>query len=76
MNILQEIQDIFRDIFEDENLVVTNETSALDIDDWDSITHVQLLVLIEKKFGVTFTAREIQQFKNVGEIVASIQAKQ
>lgn len=76
MNILQEIEGIFRDIFEDENLTITKDTSALDIDDWDSITHVQLLVLIEKNFKVTFTAREIQQFKNVGEIVASIEAKQ
>jgi acyl carrier protein len=74
-NIFNEVEVIFRDLFDNDELVITEETSANDIEDWDSITHVQLLVLVEKKFKVTFTSREIQQFKNVGDIIASIENK-
>ena len=74
-NILNDLQVIFRDLFDEDDLELTNETSANDIDDWDSITHIQLLVLIEKQFNVTFTSSEIHNFKNVGDIVECIEKK-
>ena len=69
------LQDIFRDLFDEDDLELTNETSANDIDDWDSITHIQLLVLIEKELNVKFTSAEIHNFKNVGDIVECIEKK-
>lgn len=74
-NILSEIEGIFRDLFDEEDITLTEQTSAADIDDWDSITHVQLLVLIEKHYNITFTSKEIQQFKTVGDIVNCIKNK-
>jgi len=74
-NTLEDLQIIFRDLFDEDDLVLTKETSANDIDDWDSITHIQLLVLIEKQFNVTFTSSEIHNFKNVGDIVECIEKK-
>jgi len=74
-NTIKELEIIFRDLFDENDLIINNETSANDIEDWDSITHVQLLVLIEKHFKVTFTSREIQQFKNVGDIIKSLESK-
>ncbi len=74
-NLIGEIETIFRDLFDDDDLKINLETSAKDIDDWDSITHIQLLVLIEKHFKVTFTSKEIQSFKNVGEIVSCLNSK-
>jgi acyl carrier protein len=73
---LTKLQSIFRDLFDEDDLVITNETSANDIDDWDSITHIQLLVLIEKEFGVKFSSAEIHNFKTVGDIVKCIENKQ
>lgn len=72
---LEQLQTIFRDLFDEDDLIIKNETSANDIDDWDSITHIQLLVLIEKHFNLTFTSAEIHNFKTVGDIVNCIENK-
>ena len=75
MNILEEIQDIFRDVFDDEELVISEETSAADIDDWDSLVNIQLMVAIGKHFDVRMTTQEITGFENVGDIVRCIKEK-
>ncbi len=72
---LTQLQTIFRDLFDEETLTITNETSANDIDDWDSITHIQLLVMIEKHFNTKFTSAEIHNFKTVGDIVNCLENK-
>lgn len=74
-NILEQINIIGRDVFDDESIVLTDLTTANDVEDWDSITHVQLLFTIEKQFGIKFTSSEIAKFKNIGEIVACILSK-
>lgn len=72
MNIQSELQDIFRDIFDDENLVITRETSAEAIEDWDSLAQMNLMVAIEKHFHVHFKVGEIAGLHNVGEMLELI----
>lgn len=75
MDILTELQPIFQDIFDDEDLVVTNESNAESIEDWDSLSHIRLVVAIEKHFNIRFAFGELQALKNVGEMVAVIEKK-
>jgi acyl carrier protein len=73
--ILSEVQTIFRDVLDEENIVLTEETTANDVEDWDSLTHIQLIVAIEKLFKIKFTSKEILSWKNVGEMVDCIESK-
>lgn len=70
--VLSRIQDIFRDVLDDEEIVLSDATTADDIDEWDSLSHIQLIVAIEKAFKVKFTSKEILSWKNIGELVDSI----
>jgi acyl carrier protein len=70
--ILSRVQDIFRDHLEDDSIVLADETTANDVDGWDSLMHLQLIVAIENHFKVKFTSKEILQWKNVGEMVSGI----
>ena len=72
---LNEVKDIFRDILDEESLNLTRETTANDVDGWDSLTHIQLIVAIEKKFKVKFSSKEILSWKNVGELLDSLKAR-
>ena len=72
---MTKLQDIFRDFFDDEDIVLTDETTADDIDGWDSLTHVQLIVAVEKAFSVKFSTVEVMKLKNVGEFAALIEKK-
>ena len=70
--ILNLVQEIFRDILDNEDIVLTNETTANDVEEWDSLSHIQLIVAIEKHFKLKFTSLEIMKWKNVGEMVDTI----
>lgn len=74
-NILDELQPIFHDIFDDDSIVVTNETNANMIEDWDSLSHIRLVAAIEKHFGIKFALGELQGFKNVGDMIELITKK-
>jgi len=71
--ILKRVNGIFCDVLDNEELVLTEETTADDVEEWDSLSHIQLIVAIEKSFGVKFTSKEILRWQNVGELVASIE---
>lgn len=73
--LLREINGIFINILDNESIVLNEQTVADDIEEWDSLTHIQLVVAIEKHFKIRFTAREIQSWKNVGEMITSIIGK-
>ncbi|MBR3564865.1 MAG: acyl carrier protein [Paludibacteraceae bacterium] len=73
--ILAEVQDIFRDILDNEDIVLQDQTTADDIEEWDSLTHIQLIVAIEKHFKIKFTSAEILSWNCVGEMVDCIAKK-
>ncbi|WP_033152148.1 acyl carrier protein [Pseudobutyrivibrio ruminis] len=69
------LTDIFRDVFDDDDIELTDATTADDIEDWDSLEQINLVVACEKKFNVKFDMKEIQSLKNVGEMVDTIVSK-
>ena len=73
--ILKQVQDIFKDILDDEEIVLEDTTTADDVEGWDSLTHIQLIVAIEKQFKIKFTSKEILSWRNIGEMLDSIAAK-
>lgn len=74
-SVFEKLQDIFRDVFDNEDIEVTDDSVAEDIEEWDSLSHVQLTVEIEKVFGIKLSSREILSWDNVGEMVDSIVKK-
>lgn len=66
------LTEAFRDVFDDDQLEIVPETRAEDIDEWDSLTNIQLLVAIEQKLGIRFTSSEVGDLRNVGELVEVI----
>ena len=75
MDIMTELNGIFRQLFEDESLMVTRTTTADDIDDWDSITHMILVTAVEKKFGIKFSLVELTTLNMVGDMADLIEKK-
>jgi len=73
--LLSEVQNIMRDVLDEESIVLNETTTANDVDGWDSLTHIQLIVAIEKHFKIKFTSKEILSWKNVGEMLDSIFSK-
>jgi acyl carrier protein len=67
-DILSRLNDIFREVFDDEGITVTDMTTADDIEAWDSLTHITLISEVEDAFGIKFKMKEIVGMKNVGEM--------
>lgn len=70
--VLEKLQKIFKDITDNDELVLNYSTTSNDIDEWDSLSHLKLIVAIEKEFGLKFTSKQILSKKNIGEIVDNI----
>lgn len=73
--ILQTLNEVFRTIFDDEELMISENTTALDIEDWNSLTHISLVAACENKFHIKFTISEIGKMKNVNDMVLAIMQK-
>jgi len=69
------LNGVFRDVFDNEQLAVVDTTTANDVEGWDSLAHVNLIVAVEKAFGVSFTTKEISGLGNVGDFVRLIETK-
>jgi acyl carrier protein len=75
VDILSQVQNVFRDILDEESIVLTGETTANDVDRWDSLTHIQLVVAIENHFKIRFASREVLSWKNIEEMIGHIETK-
>jgi len=73
--ILNQVQEIFRIVLDNDEIVLEDNTTADDIEEWDSLTHIQLVVAIEKHFKIKFTSREILSWQNVGQMIDCIAGK-
>lgn len=73
--IFEKIRDLCRVVFEDGELEVACETTAKDVEMWDSLTHVMLLSEIEREFGIKFKLDEMQKARNIGELVNIVESK-
>ncbi len=74
--IFKALDEVFEEVFDDESIHVTDETTADDIEDWDSLEHINLVVAIENRFGIKFNMSEVTSMKNVGEMVDIILERQ
>ena len=73
--IFDKVQEVFREVLEDEELIIKEEYNASDIAEWDSLTHILLVVETEKKLGVKFLSSEIANWKDIGAMISAIQTK-
>ena len=69
------LAEIFNDVFDEDVIAVTPELSAKDVDGWDSLTHIRLILTIEKAFKIKFSTSEIGKLENVGDLVMRIKAR-
>lgn len=67
--IFEKLNLVFQDVFDDDEITVNEETTADDIEDWDSLEHINLVAAVETEFGMKFTMGEVVTMKNVGEMV-------
>ena len=73
--IYEQLTEIFRDLFDDDTLVLRPETTAADVPGWDSFNHVNLIVAVEARFNIKFKTAEIEALRNVGHLVEVIESK-
>lgn len=74
-DIFERLQTIFRELFEDDTIVLTPETTARDVERWDSLSHVDMMIMVEEAFGVRFSTREVTGLANVGQLVSAIERR-
>jgi len=74
-DVYDKLTALLQDTFDDDDLIATPELAAADVEGWDSLAHVRLILAIEKAFAIKFKAAEISGFKNVGDLANSISAK-
>jgi len=75
MELLDRLNQIFCEVFDDDDIKIAPEMTANDVDGWDSLSHVNLIVAIETKFNIRFSQKELLTFKNVGDLLSCTQSK-
>lgn len=73
--IMNKVNEIFRDVFDDDSLIITDSTNSDDIEDWDSLEHISLIISMEKEFDLKFDIKEVNKLENVGQMVDMIREK-
>lgn len=73
--ILKQVNEVFNDVMDNESIVLNDLTSANDVEEWDSLAHIHLVVAIERHFKIRFGSKEIQSWENVGEMLDCISDK-
>ena len=71
--IYEKLNEIFREVFDNPEITVTPEMTADDIEEWDSMSHMNLIMMVELRFGIAFEQREVLGFENVGELAKVVQ---
>ena len=66
--VFDKLTEVFRTVFDDDSIILSDSTTSADIEDWDSLEHIDLIVSVEKAFGMKFTMSETTGMKNVGEM--------
>jgi len=75
MTTLDKLNEIFREVFDDDGISVSPTTTANDVDGWDSLSHVNLIITVEARFNIRFSQKELLTFRNVGDLLNSIEGK-
>ena len=74
-NVVTALTSIFHTVFNDEGIEITNDLSAKDVADWDSMNHVNIIIAVETEFGIRFSNTEISELENVGQLIGLIEEK-
>lgn len=74
-NVTKKVADIFKEVFDDDSLVISDDTAAEDIEDWDSLMHISLITAIENEFNIKFKLKEVTGLQNVGDTIDLIMEK-
>jgi len=75
MSTLKKLNEIFCQVFDEDDLQISPEMTANDVDGWDSLSHINLIVAVESAFKIRFNQKELLTFKNIGDLLASIESK-
>jgi len=75
MSIIAPLNDIFCEVFDDDEIKISPEMTADHVDGWDSLSHVNLIVTIETRFNIRFSQKELLTFKNIGDLITAIENK-
>jgi acyl carrier protein len=70
--VLSQLNEVFRDVFDDGELTVTPQTTARDVDGWNSLANIRLMIAVEDAFRIKFDVGEFQEYRNVGDLVAGV----
>ena len=73
--VMAQLTDVFRDVFEDDSIAISSDTTAKDIEGWDSLAHVRLIVAVERHFKLKFMSSEVASLKTVGELAELIERR-
>ncbi len=73
--IIDRLNKLFRQVFEDSSIQVTPEMTANDVERWDSLSHLTMIAAVEKEFGIKFKLKELVSMKNVGDLITAILSK-